>query len=113
MPFDSPKRGDIYHVDFPKPRGPHYAVVITDDSINDSSNAVVVALITSKSMDNIWPYQMRVPKHLLEKASKIVCSNVYYMEKSQLKRESYRSSLDEQDLQGLDAALLKTFGLWR
>ena len=73
-----PSRGAIYHVDFPKPTGAHYAIVISDDAVNQHSSTVVLALITSRHMDNVWPYQLKVPSGILPKPSKIVLQGFIY-----------------------------------
>ena len=63
-------------------------------------------------MDNIWPYQLKVPRGILPKPSKIVCKDLFTVPKAWLDADSYTASLDDRDIQGLDAALSKALGLW-
>ena len=112
MPLQNPKKGDIYHVPFPKPVDPHFAVVISANAINDNSEFVVVALITSKRSNEIAPHQFKVPKDILSQPSKIKCDNVFMLPKAELKPKAFQGSVTGSDMRGLDAAICKTFDIW-
>ncbi len=112
MPGDSPLRGDIYHIDLPAPVGPHYAVVITADAINQNSDTVLVATITTKRLDRIYPHEFKVPRGLLPQPSKVKCQSIIMVEKKELTAKNYVGTIDKQDMQGLDLALLKALDLW-
>jgi mRNA-degrading endonuclease toxin of MazEF toxin-antitoxin module len=112
MPGDSPQRGDIYHVSFGLPIGPHYAVVVTADVINRNANTVLVAIITSMGMDKVYPHEFAVPKGLLPKPSKVKCHALIMVPKAELNRNNYVTTINQRDMQGLDIALLKALDLW-
>jgi mRNA-degrading endonuclease toxin of MazEF toxin-antitoxin module len=110
VPDDFPLRGDIYYVGFPDPVGSHYAVVVTADAINRNSDTVLVATITTKGIDKIYPHEFKVPTGLLPKPSKVKCHSIIMLEKEELK--NYIGTIDKKDMQGLDVALLRTLDLW-
>ncbi len=112
MPFQFPKKGDIYHVSFPQPRGPHYVVVISSNAINDNSDFLVAALITSQNANRVAPHQCRVPRGILTSPSKVKCDNVFMLPKSNLYPKDYQGSISGNDLIGLDVAICKTFDIW-
>ena len=112
MPFQYPKKGDIYHISFPKPRGPHYVAVVTSNAINDNSDYVVVALITSQDPNRVAPHQFKVPRGILSSPSKVKCDNVFMLSKSLLDPKAFQGTISGSDLLGLDAAICKTFDIW-
>jgi mRNA-degrading endonuclease toxin of MazEF toxin-antitoxin module len=112
MPGDSPLRGDIYHIEFDAPVGPHYAVVVTGDAINRNANAVVLAVITTKNMDSIYPHEFRVPTGRLPKPSKVKCHSLVTWPKEELNQKTYVATISKKEMQGLDVALLKALDLW-
>lgn len=113
MPGDTPCRGDIYHVNFPAPVGPHYTVIISSDAINRASNAVLVALITSKDIDRIYPHEFKIPEGLLSKPSKVKCQSIFMVEKKRLNATTYETTILDRDMPGLDIALMQALDLWR
>lgn len=113
MPGDNPRRGDIYHVHFDPPVGPHYGVVISSDAINRAGAAVLVAIITSKNVDKIYPHEFKLPAGLLAKASKVKCHSIVMVSKKNLNANAYMTTIADQDMQGLDIALMQVFDLWR
>ena len=112
MPGDDPVRGDIYHIKFPTPVGPHYAIVVTADAINRASDTVLVATITTQGVERIYPHEFKVPNGLLPKPSKVKCHSIIMLEKQELTATNYVDTIYKRDMQGLDLALLKTFHLW-
>lgn len=112
MPGDFPLRGDIYHVGFDPPLGPHFAVVVTADAINKNADAVVLAVITTKGLDSIYPHEFRVPSGLLPKPSKVKCHSLILWPKEELNQKNYVSTFDKRDIQGLDIALMQALDLW-
>lgn len=112
VPGDSPLRGDIYRVDFDEPMGPHYAVVVTNNAINENADAVLVAVITSKGVGKRYPHEFILPQGILPKPSKVKCHNMAMVLKEELTAKNYVGELSQQDMQGLDFALLKALDLW-
>lgn len=111
MPGNSPKRGDIYHVDFSPPVGARYAVVVTRNSINMNANAVVVATITSKRTDKIYPHEFKISPGLMSKPSKVKCQNLIMLPKGDLTEDNYFDTLMESDIPALNTALRKALDL--
>lgn len=112
MPGNNPARGDIYHIDFPEPLGPHYAVVVTADALNVYSIGVVVAVITSQHMDDIAPHQFRIPNGFLRRPSKVQCDALVMLPKEELTSDNWMDTISKKDMQGLDVALMKALDLW-
>lgn len=112
VPADSPIRGDIYHIAFAPPAGPHYAVVVTADTINKNANTVLVASITSKRVNTIYPYEFKLPESLLPKPSKVKCYHLVLVAKAELTYENYIGTISKKEMQGLDVALCKALDLW-
>lgn len=114
MPRDQPVRGDIYHIDFPPPWGPHYAVVVSHDVINTSSKSVVVALITSQHVEEIYPHQFKVPNGILSKPSKVKGDALVMIYRDDIKADNWMGAIqDDKDIQGLDIAIMQALDLWR
>jgi len=116
MPGDTPRRGDIYHVSFAPPVGPHYAVVISSDAINRSSNTMntmLVAVITSKGLEKVYPHEFKLPEGLLSKPSKVKCQSIIAVPKKSLNATTYVTTIPERDMMGLDIALMQALDLWR
>jgi len=113
MPGDTPQRGDIYHVHFDPPVGRHYAVVISSDAINRTSDTVLVAVITSKGMDKVYPHEFKLPEGLLPKPSKVKCQSIVMVSKKNLNATTYVTTIPERDMMGLDIALMQALDLWR
>jgi len=112
VPGNAPRRGDIYHLELDNPVGPHYAIVVTTNAINENADTVLLALITSKGMDKIYPHEFNLPAGLLPKPSKVKCHSIIAWPKEELQQANYKTTLDQRDLPGLDVALMKTFDLW-
>ena len=112
MPGNIPLRGDIYHVKFPNPVGPHYAVVVTADAINRASDTVLVATVTTQGVERIYPHEFKVPSGLLPKPSKVKCHSIIMLDKQELTATNYVDTINKRDMTGLGLALLKTFDLW-
>jgi len=112
MPGNSPLRGDIYHVRFEPPVGKHYAVVVTADAINAYSDSLVVAVITTKHMDRIYPHQVKIPKGVLDVPAKVKCDNLMMWPKGELSSNTYVATIPKRDMPGLDMALLNALDLW-
>jgi|GEM_PF-4694395 len=113
MPGDRPRRGDIYHVRFDPPIGPHYAVVISSDAINRFSDYVLVAIITSKDVEDPGPHEFKLPSGLLPKPSKVKCQSIVQVFKKNLNATTYVTTIPERDLVGLDIALMQALDLGR
>ncbi|MBI1729065.1 type II toxin-antitoxin system PemK/MazF family toxin [Candidatus Acetothermia bacterium] len=111
MPANSPTRGDIYHLDFDE-IGPHYGVVISGDAINRNASTVLIAVISSKGTDTIYPHEFLLPAGLLRKPSKVKCQNITAWPKEELNSKNFSCSLDPKDMQGLDVALMKALDVW-
>lgn len=113
MPGDSPARGDIYHITFDPPIGEHYAVVVTSDAINANSTSVVVAIITSRHVDKIYPHQLSMPVEITGKPCKVKCDNLMMWPRDELTQEAFLGTLDDRTMQGLDMALEIALDLWQ
>ncbi len=112
MPADSPCRGDIYHIDFEPPLGPHYAIVVTHDKINSASTSLVVAIITSQNVEEVYPHQLRLPDGTLNKPSKVKCDALITLPKDELTADNWIAKLSKKDMEGLDVGLMKALDLW-
>ena len=112
MPGDFPCRGDIYHVKFESLVGPHYAVIVTADGINKSDEAVLMVVITSKRVDQIYPNEFKVPDKLLPKPSKVRCHRLVIVGKDELTSDNYVNTISKRDMEGLDIALMMALDLW-
>lgn len=112
MPGNFPQRGDIYHVEFDPPVGPHPAVIVTADVINQNTDTVVLAVVTSKGVDRIYPHEFRIPTGLLRDPSKVKCHTLITWPKEILNENTYIGTIDQRDMQGLDIALEKALNLW-
>lgn len=113
MPGDAPARGDVYHMAFEPPIGEHYAVVVTNDAINANSTSVVVAIITTRHMDKVYPHQLRLPKEITGKPCKVKCDKLMMWPRDELTQQEFLGTLDDQLNQGLDVALEIALDLWR
>lgn len=107
-----PHRGDVYYIDFDPPLDPHYAVVVTANALNSSSSSVVVAVITSKNADKVYPHEFKLPQDTLNKPSKVRCDSLIMTPKENLKSENWSGTLSKKDMEGLDVALMKALDLW-
>lgn len=112
MPGDFPQRGDIYQVEFDPPVGPHPAVIVTADVINRNADTVVLAVVTSKGVDRIYPHEFCIPTGLLHDPSKVKCHTLITWPKETLNEDTYLGTISERDIQGLEIALEKALDLW-
>ncbi|MBI1743559.1 type II toxin-antitoxin system PemK/MazF family toxin [Candidatus Acetothermia bacterium] len=113
MPGHFPCRGDIYHVDFGPPIGSHFAVIVAADAINSSDEVVLMAVITSKGLEKIYPNEFKLPEGLLRKPSKVACHRLVIVDKNELTDDSFQNTIPKRDMQGLDSALMMALDLWK
>jgi mRNA-degrading endonuclease toxin of MazEF toxin-antitoxin module len=112
VPGEFPQRGDIYHVEFDRPVGAHYAVVVSADAINQNTDTVVLAVITSKQTQKIYPHEYLIPARLLPEPSKVKCHNLITWPEEGLNEETYIGTLSAREVRGLDVALQKALDVW-
>jgi mRNA-degrading endonuclease toxin of MazEF toxin-antitoxin module len=110
VPGKYPRKGDIYHVDFAPPIGPHYAVVVSSDMLNENIDSVIVAVITSQRVDQCQSNEYKVPDGLLAKPSKVKCQTLITIPKGRL--GNYVATMDQKDILGMGYALAKALDLW-
>lgn len=112
----TPKRGDVYLVDFDPTRGAEIrkrrpAVVIQNDVANRYSPIVIVAAVVTRKDDYIYPTEVRIdpPEAGLDAPSMIRLSQIRSVDKVRLtKRLGKLSGLT---LRALDNALAISIGL--
>ena len=92
--------------------GPHYAVVVTADAINRNASTVLLAVITSRRIDEVYPHEFLLPLSLLPKPSKVLGHSIVIWPKEELTQKNFVASLGKRDLPGLDAALMMALELW-
>lgn len=112
MPANSPRRGDIYHLKLDEPIGPCYAIIVTANAINDNADTVLLALITSQGMDQIYPHEFNLPLGLLPKPSKVKChALIACWPKQELTSGNNKATFGARDMPGLDVALMKALDM--
>ncbi len=113
-PSASPRRGDIFWMDFDPARGTEQAghrpaLVISRNEFNRSSGNVVVAAITSQVRDNS-PVQAILEKgEPLDKRSAVLTFQVLTVTKSRL--EKYIGRLTDDQQTDVDRKICLSFGL--
>jgi mRNA-degrading endonuclease toxin of MazEF toxin-antitoxin module len=82
FPKGDPLRGEIYWVELDKKRP---GLVVSADQGNRSSNAVVVAYITTKLAEKRFPVNVRLPRNEpLEQEGEVRCRNLFSVTKEKL-----------------------------
>lgn len=112
-PGSSPRRGEIYWVDFSPARGSEQAgrrpaVVVSLDSFNSRMPVVMVAAITTKIKPFSFTVDLPQGKPLTEH-SQILGFQVMSIAKDRLER--YAGTLDAQQIRDLENALRTAWGL--
>jgi mRNA interferase MazF len=113
-PATSPKRGEIYWVDFNPARGSEQtgrrpAVVISLDSFNSRMPVVVIAGVTTAVRPGS-PIQVHLPAGSpLERESAVLGFQVMTVDQARL--ESYAGVLTKDQLDELDQVVSRCFGL--
>jgi mRNA-degrading endonuclease toxin of MazEF toxin-antitoxin module len=88
-------------------------VIVTADAINRNADAVVLAALTSRGTDKIYPHEFLVPAGLLPSPSKVKCHSLITWPKEELNQDNYIATISRRDMQGLDMALLMALDLWK
>jgi len=88
-----PRRGDVWSVEFPnRPKDPHLprpAVVISNDNLNEFSDAVLVIPITDEGLlrrGSLLPTHVVIQRGIggLTKDSRALCEQIVSVEKTRL-----------------------------
>lgn len=110
------KRGDIVRVRLDPVKGSEQAgerpaVVISPDIINDHSPVIIIAAITSKKIENIYPFEVLVdpPEGGLVKKSKALLLHVRSIDKRRIAGKYGNAS--EVLMEKIDEALKIAVGL--
>lgn len=107
FPREFPRRGEIYWAPLEKVRP---VVIVSADTGNKFSNAVVVAALTTQPPKKRYPMNVQLPAgDPLEDASVILCRNLYTFLKDDL--EEYRADLSQEQLEEVDQALISALEL--
>lgn len=107
FPREYPRRGEIYWAPLEKVRP---VVIVSADTGNKFSNAVVVAALTTQTPKKRYPMNVHLPAgEPLEDASVILCRNLYTFLKEDL--ENYRADLRPEQLAEVDLALIAALEL--
>jgi len=86
------------------------AVVVSADSGNQHTNAVIVAAMTKTIAEKRFPVNVLLPEGApLPHAGEIRCRSLYAMPKDEL--EGYRATLTGEQIRELDLALRKALAL--
>ena len=104
----SVKRGEIYWVEFSPSRGAEQAghrpaLVVQNDVGNRYAPTTIVVAITSQGADKEYPTDVRLPKRMLPKPSKALCSQVLTIGKERLGKRMVE--LDTETMKRVDQAL--------
>lgn len=99
-----PKRGEIYWVRLDPTIGSEIAktrpaIIISNDVGNQYSERVVVAPITSKGVDKVYPFEVKIPKEEsgINKISKILLEQIRTVDKSRLSRKIGKLTLKKME----------------
>ncbi len=113
-----PHRGDVYWVSLDPVVGSEIAktrpaVIVSNDIGNELSPRVIVAPITSRSTERVYPFQALLPagEAGLPQASKVLLDQVCAIDKRRLGRRAGRVAAER--LAEIDRALLISLGLGR
>lgn len=88
----SPRRGELYWLDWHPARGSEQAgrrpgVIVSDDGINRSASIVVVAALTSRTLRRPYTFHVRVPTTAgtgLPLESTVLCEQLMTVSKDRL-----------------------------
>lgn len=107
FPREYPRRGEIYWAPLEKVRP---VVIVSADTGNKFSNAVIVAALTTQTPKKKYPMNVHLPAgDPLEDASVVLCRSLYTFLKEDL--EEYRADLNPGQLAAVDAALISALEL--
>lgn len=104
-----PKRGEVYWVKLDPAVGSEIsktrpAVIISNDIGNRYSDRVIVAPLTSKGLDKVYPFEVKVmPEDGVSDMSKALLDQIRTLDKSRLGKQKGKLSLDK--MEEVDAAL--------
>ena len=106
----SPRRGEIYWVNLDPTLGSEIskmrpAVIISNDIGNQYSQRVIVAPITSRRTQQIYPFEVRVEigEGGLKESSKVLLDQIRTVDKSRLVRKL--GKLKPNTMEGIDKAI--------
>ena len=113
---NNPKRGDIVQVrlslvEGSEQAGERPALVLSPDLINEHSPVILVAAITSKKVDRIYPFEVEVhpPEGGLTLRSKILLMHIRSVDKRRLM--GYYGHVTHQTMSKVEEALKIATGL--
>jgi mRNA interferase MazF len=112
----SPKRGEIVRVrldpvEGSEQAGERPALVISPDEINDHGPLVLIAAITSKKTEKIFPFETRIepPEGGLSRRSKVMLMHLRSVDKARL--TGRYGSVTEETMRAVEEALKVATGL--
>ncbi len=109
------KRGDIVQARFDPTEGAEQsgmrpAIVLSPDGLNKHSPLVVLAPLTTKNLDRVYPFEVLVePNEVVKRRSKILLLQLRGMSKSRIL--SFYGHVSDETLLEVDAALHIAVGL--
>jgi mRNA interferase MazF len=104
-----PKRGEVYRVKLDPAIGSEIsktrpAVIISNDTGNRYSDRVIVAPLTSKGLDKVYPFEVKVlQEDGVSDASKVLLDQIRTLDKSRLGKQ--KGELSPNEMAEVDAAL--------
>lgn len=105
----SPRRGDVYWVNLDPAVGSEIsktrpAVIISNDTGNLYSDRVIVAPMTSKGLDRIYPFEVKLAaEDGVIDASKVLLDQIRTLDKSRLGKQ--KGKLSHEKMEELNAAI--------
>ncbi len=112
---ERPRRGEIYWVRLDpvvgsEQGGTRPALVVQNDVGNERAPTTIVAPITSRLPAREYPFQARLPEHLLGKPSVVSCAQIRTVAKARLSPEPI-AALPPSLMRQVDRALMVALGL--
>ncbi len=109
------KRGDLVQADFDPVEGSEQsgvrpAVVLSPEGINRYSPLLILAPLTTKNTDRIYPFEVLIePNELVPRRSKVLLGQLRAMSKSRVL--SFYGQISVETMNEVDAALKIAVGL--
>lgn len=114
---ESPRRGEIYWVDFRIPIGSEQghkrpALVVQNDAGNQTAGTTIVVPITSRFREKEYRFHVMLPEGLLPKPGVVLCEQLRTVAKERLEPERL-ACCDARTMQAVDEALEVSLGLFQ
>jgi mRNA interferase MazF len=110
----SPRRGEIYEVDWHPARGHEQAgvrpaLVVQNDVGNRAAPTTIVAAVTSRAPKKPYPFEVEIPRGVLPRPSWVNCAHLVTIDQGRLRRKI--GALPDSAVAALDEALQHSLGL--